>query len=177
MGTANAAEAGPEQAPSQQPPYRYDGPEVEGITVTGKPSTIPLNVYPHQGAFFDRFDEPVTRLAKQYELDPEHLLGLFGHESDWGRSKDAITNNNPFGLNLPGSTQLRPFPSIDTGMEYWGKMYGEQLRGIHKTEDFANKLLNLRAGAYNSVDPDYRQKVTNNIHTVNVKRPLWRQGR
>jgi hypothetical protein len=29
-------------------PYRYEGPEIEEITVTGKPSTIPLAVYLHR---------------------------------------------------------------------------------------------------------------------------------
>jgi hypothetical protein len=55
-------------------------------------------------------------------------------------------------------------------------MYGEQLRGTYKTDDYVKKLRDLRAGPYNSVDKKYDPKVTDSIHTVNAKRALWQQG-
>ena len=151
---------------------------MEEIVVTGKPSRIPLHVLENQRAFFEAMDGPVTRMAEKYGLNPENLLGLFGYEAGWFTDPNAIKNNNPFGVNEPGTMKLRQFKDLDAAFDYWGKVFGEQLRGKYRTDEFIHGLrYGLRAGAYNSKKKNYDAELQDNIESVNVKRPLWQQGR
>lgn len=110
-------------------------------------------------------------------FNPDNLLGLAGHESTWYTAPDAVANNNPFGVNYPGTTQKRKFPDLDSAFDYWGKVFGRQLSGKNTSDEFVNGLRNLEVGPYNSKDPDYDQKVRDAIDSVKIKKPGWLQGR
>ncbi len=151
---------------------------MEEIVVTGKPSRIPLQVFENQRSFLDALNDPVTRMAEKYGLNPENVLGLTAYESGWFKDAEARRKNNPFGVNDPGTDQLRTFNNLDDAYDYWGKIFGDQLRGIERTDEFIRALRNsLRAGPYNSKKKNYDTELLDAIDSVKVKRPLWQRGK
>jgi len=158
-------------------PYVYNGPPTEEVVVTGTVPTQRLPLYGYQRNLLETMNGPATRIGQKYGFNPDNLLGLMGHESGWFTKPDAVENNNPFGVNYPGTAQMRKFDDMDSAFDYWGKVFGPHLSGKNTTDDFVKGLRNLPAGPYNSKDQDYDPKVRDAIDSVKIKKPDWLQGR
>jgi hypothetical protein len=98
----------------------------------------------------------------------------------WGRSDLAQNNHNPF-----GATPNRPltFGSPSEAWDWWGNTWGGRVDGTGS--DTSAFLDRLRAdnrnvpdavdpyGAYNSEDPDWKDKVEGVIRSVRRRLPQW----
>ncbi|GAK50176.1 YD repeat protein [Candidatus Moduliflexus flocculans] len=115
-----------------------------------------------QRNFFDDMITPAETVAKEYNFDPNFLLGLSAHESGW-LGQHGRDLNNAFGLTQAGGKNLT-FEHISTSVDYWGEHYGGKVRDATSIDDFIKKLLvDLRSqgglGPYNSVDPEWGKKI------------------
>lgn len=56
------------------------------------------------GNFVDQYLPYAQSVSQQTGIPVSYILGQAGEESAWGTSNQALTNNNFFGINNPGST-------------------------------------------------------------------------
>jgi hypothetical protein len=152
------------------------GFEMEVVVPGTKPTGPPPPLTPDQRRMLESMNGPATRLGEQYGFNPDNLLGLIGVESTWFSNPEAVAKNNPFGVNYPRTKEMRNFDDLDSAFDYWGKVFGTQLSGRNTTDDFVKGLRNLRAGPYNSVNPNYDPLVRDSIDSVKIKKPRWTQG-
>lgn len=108
-------------------------------------------------------------LAIAYEdvegIPHQAALSIFIHESGWQTSPAANDErHNGFGISVPGTEDPRTYSSLE---ESWGGFY----RNLHQTAAYGEAgvfdhaddpygCLMAIAGVYNTVDPDYKTKVT-----------------
>jgi hypothetical protein len=145
---------------------------IEEIVITGQ-RLPPLPILDNQRKFFDQFHDKIVGLAQQHNIDENLLLGLSAYESGWFGNKDAIANNNPFGVNRPGKKILQTYETIDDALEYWGRVFGPRVAGVQTPEEFQNRLRTKGVGAYNSDNPHYDEQLGGVIDSVKMKRPQW----
>ncbi len=164
----------PETGAAEFDPHIYTGPIDPGIEVKAEAITNPPSpLTDGQRKLLDTMNGPASRLGRQYGFNPDNLLGLMGVESSWLANPEGVEKNNPFGVNVPGTKTLRTFPDVDSAFDYWGKVFGSQLSGLNSTDEFVKGLRKLRAGPYNSVNPDYDSLMRDTIDSVKLKKPYW----
>jgi RHS repeat-associated protein len=108
--------------------------------------------------------EQIKELADNLEIDPNFLLALAAHESQWndhanGNPGDVPQHakdlNNPFGVTHGGGNNLK-YSSLDDAFDFWFETYGAQVQGAKKFKDFADGLKRAR---YNTVNKDYYKQL------------------
>jgi hypothetical protein len=147
---------------------------VEEIVIIGQ-RLPPLPILDNQRKFFDNFHDKIVGLAQQHDIDENLLLGLSAYESGWFEHKDAIANNNPLGVNKPGRKQLQTYQTVDDALDYWGRVFGPRVRGVRTAKEFQDRLQTKGVGAYNSVNLDYNDQLSEVVDYVRMKRPQWLQ--
>jgi len=162
-GVAEFAES-PAGAP---PPYVYNGPEIEELSLLAPKGEGPVRVnQPYINSFFSKNYAPIDALAKEMKVPTNYMLGMAIHESDWGRK------NNLLGR---GDAQERPYKyaspqeSLDA---YRKSQWYSRLQGKDNLDDFVGELNRDPKNMYNE-HPGYEQRIRDTIDTVNRRLPVW----
>ena len=136
----------------------------------------------HVDRFFVELSDRLTDVARQLGIPPTWLIGLSAYESGWLNEHNTRLNN-PFGLTRGGKANIA-FASRDEAIEYWTRHFGPQVRGASSAEDFAARLQGRLDGRrepgwhrYNSVNPEWENKLLEQIETVERRRPAWQTTR
>ncbi len=133
----------------------------------------PYGLFDCKKEFFNQLLEPVTKVANQYNFDPNYLLAISAHESGW-LGPHAYELNNAFGMTKAGGKNLE-FNSFSESVDYWGKTFGSKVSGATSINDFINKLqTDLRSrgglGKYNSRDERYEDHIKDAYKSVSKRR-------
>ena len=154
-------------APQQGAPSQTRAPQAT------RPSEPPLHDF--QKSFLTQLEPDADRIAKQYNLSKNHLLGLSAYESDWFRNPDAIAKNNPFGINIPGTKTKQSFKSIPEAFDYWGRLWGPAVSGATTPNDFITRMQSRTIGKYNSENPQYNSQLEGVVNSAIMRDRQWEQ--
>lgn len=140
-------------------------------------ATQPTKKYPggDPEVYLDKMESILGELAKRLDISPTWIMGLSSYESGW-LDDHNMSLNNPFGVTRAGGKNLE-FESLQEAADYWERHYGDRVRGAKSAQEFVDRLQNPRLGKpYNSVRPDWKPKVLDNVNSVQ-KRLARRQGK
>src|ERR1051326_816801 len=150
------------------------GVQAQPSTAQTAPSKEPP-IHDYQEAFLTQLEPEAERIAKQYNFNKDHLLGLAAHESGWLKDPNAIANNDPLGINLPGTKTLRRFNSIPEAFDYWGRLWGRSVSGATTPNDFIARMQSRSVGKYNSADPNYNSNLEGTVNSAVMRDRQWEQ--
>jgi hypothetical protein len=122
--------------------------------------------------FFDTIYPSIHSLATRLGTDETWLLGLAAHES-WYLNAHNRAINNPFGVTHGGGSNVH-YSSINAALAYWEQRYGSAVRGATSAQDFVSQLYREN---YNTLDPDWQQKVLGVIRSIPRRLSAWRSRR
>jgi hypothetical protein len=127
----------------------------------------------HVDRFFDDLYEPIKQMAADLGVHEDWLLGLSSYESGWYNAHNRALNN-PFGLTRAGGNNLR-FDTVQDAIELWSRTFGPQVRNASTAQEFVTKL---QGGprVYNSVNPEWSEKVLMQVRTIQIRKAIWTQG-
>lgn len=108
----------------------------------------------------------------KYQVPKEVTLAVAALESAWGEDKVAISQNNYFGIYVPGRKTHQYFCAIQECYRYFGVLLssGERYKLLASTKDYRNYCRVLQASGYNGREgyADYLIRIIeqNDFHKI-----------
>jgi RHS repeat-associated protein len=135
-------------------------------------------------SFFAANGAAAQSIAFQRRSDPTMLLGLSALESGWGTSRQATTQNNPFGATPGGDASPGiSYSSFGAAWDRWNVEWGLRIAGTgSNTNSFISNLLQDnrnaagavdRRGSYNSESSNWGAEVRRTINSIRRRWAQW----
>jgi hypothetical protein len=132
-------------------------------------------------AYLDKYYDAVSKLAKQYKVNPALVLGV-GIESGFASKGTYLRTGDAFGMTGGSTSNMTEASSPADNVAQFFKIWGGQIRGAgDNITTFLNGLEGQNPAGdavkgwrvYNSATSDWRDFITGGIHQMQRDIPLY----